>query len=101
MRGNREPEPRVHAARIALDWRIDEIRNACELDDLVEATADVVAPHAHDRALKKDVLAAGEIRMKSSGQLDESTHPAVQPRRTAGRFQNTRQDLQRGGLPGA
>ena len=41
MRGDGEAEARVHAARVALDRRVDELGDAGELDDLVEAARDV------------------------------------------------------------
>jgi hypothetical protein len=82
--GDREPEPRVHAARVALHRRIHEIRDAGEVDDLVEAPADLLPSHAHDRALQEDVLAAGEIRMKAGGQLDQRPHAALHAGRPAG-----------------
>ena len=39
VRGDREREPHVHAARVALHGRVDELLDAGELDDLVEACA--------------------------------------------------------------
>ena len=36
VRGDGEREPHVHAARVALDRRVDELLDAGELDDLVE-----------------------------------------------------------------
>ena len=37
VRGDREREAHVHAARVALDGRVDELLDSGELDDLVEA----------------------------------------------------------------
>ena len=39
VRGDREREPHVHAARVALHRRVDELLDPGELDDLVEASA--------------------------------------------------------------
>ncbi len=58
MRRHREGEPDVHAARVALDGRVDELLDPAELDDLVVLRTDLPAPHAEDRAVEVDVLAA-------------------------------------------
>ena len=39
VRGDREGKAHVHAARVALDRRVDELLDAGELDDLVELAA--------------------------------------------------------------
>ena len=36
VRGDRERQPHVHAARVALDRRVDELLDPGEVDDLVE-----------------------------------------------------------------
>ena len=77
VRGDREPEPRVHAGRVALHRRVDEVRDAGEFDDLVEPCGGLAALHAHDGALEKHVLAAGQVRMKSGGDLDQRADAAA------------------------
>ena len=41
VRRDREREPHVHPARVALDGRVDELLDAGELDDVVEALLDL------------------------------------------------------------
>ena len=72
-----KPEPRVHAGRVALDRRVDELRDAGEVDDLVELARDLGALHAHDRALQEDVLAAGQIGMEAGGDFDQRADAAA------------------------
>ena len=84
MRRDREAEARVHAGRVALDRRVDEVADAGELDDLVELPRDLGALHPHDRALQEHVLAAGEIRMKAGGDLDQRAGAAADLARARG-----------------
>ncbi len=46
VRRDREREPHVHAARVALHRRVEEALDAGELDDLVEARVDLAPLHA-------------------------------------------------------
>ncbi len=75
MRGNRETEARVHAGRVALDLRVDELADAGELDDLIELARDLGALHPHDRALQEHVLPTGQIGMKSGGHFNQRSGP--------------------------
>ena len=43
---DREPEAHVHAGRVRLDGRVDEVRQFGELDDLVEALRDLALGEA-------------------------------------------------------
>ena len=65
VRGHRERQPHVHAARVALDRRVDEPLDPGELDDLVELRLDLAPAHAEDRAVEEDVLAARSARGES------------------------------------
>ena len=53
-----EGQPHVHAARVALDRRVEEAADLAELDDLVELALDLRPRHAEDGAVEVDVLAA-------------------------------------------
>ena len=61
MRRDGEAEPHVHARRVALHRRVDELTHARELDDAVELRVDLAPAHPHDRAAEIDVLAPGEL----------------------------------------
>ena len=49
VRRDGEGEPHVHAARVALHRRVDELLDLGELDDLVELARDLAPLHAEDR----------------------------------------------------
>src|SRR5262245_17702205 len=72
-----EPEPYVHAGRVVLDRRVDEVLEPGEVDDLVEALAELLLAHAEDRAIEEDVLPTGELGMEAGAQLEERGDLAV------------------------
>src|SRR5271166_4175893 len=74
----RERQAYVHAARIALDRRVEEIANLREFHHAVEFPIDLFAAHADDGAVEIDVLASGQFRMKTGTDLKETAHPAAQ-----------------------
>ena len=57
-----EAEPHVHAGRIGLHRRVDEVLQLGELHDLVEALRDLALREAEHDAVDEDVLAAGDLR---------------------------------------
>ena len=59
MNGDGKPEPHVHAGRVGLDRRVDEILQLGELDDLVEPPGDLALGQAEHDAVDEDVLAPG------------------------------------------
>ena len=87
MRGDGEGEPQLHAARVALDRRVDEPLDLGELDDLVELALDLAPPHAEDRAVEEDVLAAGQVGVEAGADLEQRADAAADraPRPRSGR----------------
>ena len=69
MCGNREREPHVHAAGVALHRCVDELLDLGEGDDLVELARDLGAAHAEDRPVEVDVLAPAQLRMEAGAHL--------------------------------
>ena len=76
-----EPEPHVHAGRVGLDRRVDEVLELGKRDDLVEAVGDLALGEPEHHAVDEDVLAAGDLGMKAGAQLDERRHAAAGPGR--------------------
>ena len=76
-----ESEPHVHAGRVGLHRRVDELLQLGELDDLVEALLNLALRQAEHDAVDEDVLAAGDLRMEPGAELDERRDPAAAPRR--------------------
>ena len=78
MRGHREGEAYVHAARIVLHRGVDKLLDLGEGDDLIELARDLRPPHAQDGAIQKDVVAAGQFRVKSRADFEEDpTRPQI------------------------
>ena len=72
-----EPEAHVHARRIRLDRRVDELLELGETDDVVEAAGDLAAAQAEHHAVDVDVLASGDLRVEAGAELDERRHASV------------------------
>ena len=77
VRGHREREPHVHAARVPLDRRVEERRHAGEVDDLGQLARDLAASHAEDGAVQVDVLAAGQLGMEARADLEQAADAAA------------------------
>ena len=80
MRRDRERQAHVHAARIALDRRVDELLDLGEVDDGVELARDLLAAHAEDGAVEEDVLAAGQLAVKAGADFEQRADAAVDAR---------------------
>ena len=66
-----ESQPHVHAGRVCLDRRVDELLHLGEVDDLVEATRHLALREAQHDAVDEDVLPSGNLRMKARAQFDQ------------------------------
>ena len=82
--GDREGEPHRHPARVALHRGVEEALDVGEGDDFVEAVADLGAPHAEDRAVEEDVLAAGQLRVEAGADLEQRADAPGDVRPTRG-----------------
>ena len=94
MRRDGEREPHVHAARVALDGRVDEPLHARELDDVVEPLLDLATLHPEDRAVQVDVLAAGELLVEAGSDLEQAPDAAADLGAALGRERDPREDLE-------
>jgi hypothetical protein len=77
VRGDREREPDVHAARVAFYRRVDEPLDAGELDDVVEAALDLSTLHAENRPVEVDVLASGQLLVEAGTHFEQAPHAAA------------------------
>src|SRR6266508_3721641 len=98
MRGDCEPEPDVHPARVALRGRVEEHADLRELDDLVEAAVDLGATHTQDRSAQVDVLPPGELRMEPRANLEQRAESARDPYAAGCRLGDSRKDLEQRAL---
>src|SRR3989338_8540022 len=94
VRRDGECQAHVHAARIALDRRVEEFLDAGELDDLVEFLSDFLAPHAEDCSIEKNILPSGKLRVKASADLKERRDAPAQYRFSFSGWRDAGQDLE-------
>src|SRR6266851_4704163 len=101
VRRDRKRQAHVHAARVALHRRVDELIDFGEPDDLVELLPDLRLCHPEDRAVQKDVLAAGQIGMKPSADLEQACDTAAKRDLARGLLRDARQNIEQRRLAGA
>src|SRR3989338_3535449 len=94
MRRDRKRETHVHAARIALDRRVEELLDTGEFDDLVKFTADLASTHAEDCSIEKNILPSGKLRGKASADLKERRDAPAQYRFSFSGGRDAGQDLE-------
>src|SRR5689334_21965724 len=88
-------------AVIVLDRRVEELSNASELDDAFEFLGDLSAAHAENRPAQENILATGELSVKSRADFDQRRQPAADGDLTPGRRGDFRQQLKNGAFAGA
>src|SRR5690606_15698361 len=71
MSGHRKGQAHFHAAAIVLHRCVDELLHAAEVDDGVKFLSDFRTPHAKNGAVQIYILAAGELRVKTSADFQE------------------------------
>ena len=96
--GDGEAQPHVHARRVGLDRRIDEVLDLGELHDLVEPPGYLALRQPQHHAVDEDVLAPRDLRMEPGAQLDQGRDPPPHVDRAAGRLGDSRHQLEQGAL---
>ena len=99
--GDREGQPHVHPAGVALHRRVEELLDLGEGDDLVELAVDLTAGHPQDGAVEVDVLAARQFGVEARADLQQAADPSAQLHPAGRRLGDPREDLQQRRLPGA
>src|SRR5262249_52950563 len=87
-------QAQVHAAAVALDWRIQKAFDLCKGHHLVKLRFDLRPGHAENRAIEKDVLATSQFRMETGAHFKEARDPAAQNHPAFRRLRDPAQDLQ-------
>src|SRR4030095_15892755 len=67
-------------------------------DDLVELAPNLRAAHAENRAVQEDVLASGQLRMKSGADFEQRSHASAHDRLSGGRIRDAREHFEQGAL---
>ena len=60
-----------HPAAIRLDWLLDELADIGEGGDIIKAPGHLFARDAEDRAVEKDILAAGKLGVEAAAELEQ------------------------------
>src|SRR5208337_4653384 len=98
IRRDRECQPHVHAAAVALDRSVEKFLDPREIDDLVELLLDLPARHTEDAAVEKDVLAAGELAVEAGANLEQAGDATVNVDDAPGGIGDSRKDLEQSTL---
>ena len=99
--GDGKAEADHHAARIALDRRVEISFAAAEVHDFVELALDFRRRHPHDRPVHEDVLPAGHFGMEAGADLQERADAAARADDARRRGRHAGQEFQEGRLAGA
>src|SRR5437868_3713552 len=100
VRGDRESEPHVHSARVALYRRIEKFLDICKANYLIEFSLYFCATHAEDRTIEKYVFASGQFRMKAGANFQQARDPPLHGHTSFRRFGDSRQYFQQRALAG-
>ena len=96
---HRKPQAHVHARRVRLHGRVDEVLEFGKFNDLIEAGVDFTLGQAQHDAVDEDVLAAGDLGMKSRAEFNQGRDAPLDLHGAARRLGNAGHELQRGALP--
>src|SRR5947208_10435267 len=69
MRSDGEGKPYIHAGAVMLDRHVKEAVDLGESNDLIEFACNLLAGHAKNRAVEKNVFTPGQLRVKSGTNL--------------------------------
>jgi hypothetical protein len=69
VRGDSKTKPQKHSRRVTLHRGVEEPFDSGKGHDRVQFCLDLLPPHAENRAVQEDVLAAGQIAVKASSHL--------------------------------
>src|SRR5262249_19544199 len=98
MNCDSKPESHVHAGRIRLHGRIDELTELGEVHDVVETFFDFSFGETEHDAVDEDVFAARNLGMKSGAELDERGNPARDLYGARARLRDAGNQFERGAL---
>ena len=77
MRRDRKGEADIHSAAVMLHRGIEKLLDFCECDDFVEALLTSARVMPRITPLKKDVLAASQLGMKTGADLQQAGEPTA------------------------
>lgn len=96
--GDSKRDARDHAGGEVLHGHVHEVGQLGKLDDLLEVSVDELFGVAEQRAVEVDVLASGELEVKTRAKLDQGRDIAAHDALALAGFEHTGDDLEHGGL---
>ena len=97
-RGDGEGDARHHARGEVLHRHIDEVGELGKVDDLLEMLVDEILGVTQQGAIEIDVLASGELQVKTGSQLDQRGDIAADDAFAFAGLEHAGDDLEHGGL---
>jgi hypothetical protein len=101
MRGHCKSQPNVHTRRITLDGHIEKFLHLSEGNYLIELPLYFFATHSKNCAVQKDILAAGQLRMKTGAYLEQARDSATDSHPASRRLGYAAQYFEQRGFAGA
>src|SRR4051812_23547638 len=72
MRGDRKCKPDIHPGTVPLHRCVQELLDSCKLNNIIKAAANLGARHTEDSTVQVDILAPGELGMKTGADLEQA-----------------------------
>ena len=98
--GQRKRQSHEHAGGVGFNRAVNEHANAGKSDDLVQPLGQLLAAQTHQRAVQQQVLAAGELGVKTCPQFEQRSNAAGHPHLPHTGRQRATEDLQQCGFAG-
>ena len=96
--GDGERDARDHAGGEVLHGHVHKVGQLGEVDDLLEVRVDELLGVAEESAVEVDVLARGELEVKTRAKLDQGRDVSADDALTLAGFEHTGDDLEHGRL---
>lgn len=81
-----------------LDRRVDEVSKLGEVDNAVHLAPHIGVGLPEQRAVQVDILTPGQVGVKPGAEFEQGRNPAIDRDAPGGRFENARDELERGAL---
>ena len=98
--GYRESKANQHTGRIGLHRLVDEVTDVCKGEDIVKSLVDLFLGKSTHGSIQVDILDSCVLGIEAGTQFQKSRDSAFDLNLTAGRIQDSGDDLQDGRLTG-
>src|SRR5436309_15455142 len=70
-------EPYKHSAAVAFYWGVEKLFDLGKIDNFIELSFDFSTAHSEDCAIQKNILSAGQFRVKACPNLKQAGYSAT------------------------